>query len=145
MKYKFVDKHEAQACVLLCMDFRFKDATFEYLKNEMKLDGLDVIAMAGASKNIADPKELTDYQFTLRQIYLSERLHDIDKIVIVDHSECGAYGSSEFFGGKEKEKKAHAKNLLKSEKLLKKRYPDIEIILLYANLEENEIWFEKIN
>ncbi len=142
--FQYSNQHHAQACALFCMDFRFKDETLKYLKEELNLKDLDIITAAGASKNIADPKVLTDYQFVTRQIEISIQLHEIDKIILINHANCGAYGSREFFGGADKEKAVHAKDLLKSKKLLEKRFAEQEIVLIYANLINEAIVFEKI-
>lgn len=146
--FNYKNQHKAQACALFCMDFRFKNETLNYLGKELNLKDLDIITVAGASKNIANPKVLTDYRFIIRQIGLSIDLHEIDKIILINHADCGAYGSREFFGGAEKEKLVHVKDLLKSKKILAKRFESQEIILIYANLKgegkKEEIIFEKI-
>lgn len=149
MPYPFLHKenHKAQACALFCMDFRFKDATLEYLKREQDLVDLDIVVLAGASKNIADPKIQSDKEEVLRQLDLSSRLHHIDKIVLVDHADCGAYGGVKTFGGNfAEEKEVHVKNLKKAKEILAKIFPDKKIILVYANLKnQSEIIFEEID
>lgn len=146
MKYpfKYGDQYKAQSCALFCMDFRFKNETLKYLEEELKLKDLDIITAAGSTKNIASSKILSDYQFITRQIKKSIQLHEIDKIVLINHANCGAYGSAEFFGGADKERAVHVKDLLKSKKLLEKRFKNQKIILIYANLINEEIVFEKV-
>lgn len=148
MSYPFLYKnvHKAQACALFCMDFRFKDATLEYLRREQDLVDLDIVVLAGSSKNIADPKTSDDKEEILRQLELSSRLHHIDKIVLIDHTDCGAYGGTKAFGESLiKEKEAHVKNLRKAKEILSKIFPDKKIMLFYANLKnQSEIIFEEI-
>lgn len=119
MKYsfKYENKHKAQGCALFCMDFRFKNETLKYLEQELKLQDLDIITVAGSTKNITNPKVLSDYQFITRQFQLSIQLHEIDKIILINHANCGAYGSAEFFGGVDKERAVHVKDLKKAKKL----------------------------
>lgn len=146
--FQYNNQHKAQACALFCMDFRFKNETLNYLEEELNLKDLDIITAAGSSKNIANPKVLSDYQFITRQIEISIQLHEIDKIVLINHVNCGAYGSAEFFGGADKEREVHVRDLKKSKKLIEKRFSNQEIILIYANLEgegsDKKIIFEKI-
>lgn len=146
--FQYKNQHKAQACVLFCMDFRFREATLKYLEEELDISDFDIVVAAGSTKNIADPKVLSDYQFITRQINLSVQLHEVDKIILINHANCGAYGSASFFGGLEKEKAVHIKDLLKSKKLLEKRFENQEIILIYANLVNKKgiekIIFEKI-
>lgn len=142
--FKYGNQHKAQACALFCMDFRFKDATLKYLKEKLDLKDLDIIVLAGASKNLASPKESTDYYFTIRQIEISIKLHEIDKIVLINHADCGAYGGMKKIGSYKKEKEVQIKDLLKSKKLLEKIFSNQKIILIYANLVNGEMQFERI-
>jgi len=150
MKYPFRygNQNKAQACALFCIDFRFKNETLKYLKEELDLKDLNIITITGSTKNIANPKILSDYQFITKQIEKSIQFHEIDKIILINHANCGTYGSAKLFGGKDKEKEIHIKDLLKSKKLLEKRFKDQEIILIYANLKgegsDEKIVFEKI-
>jgi carbonic anhydrase len=148
MSYPFLYKenHKAQACALFCMDFRFKNATLEYLKREQDLVDLDIVVLAGASKNIVNPKIPADQKVALQQLELSCNLHHIDKIVIIDHADCGAYGGAKAFGNNlAKEEEAHKKNLREAKKILSKKFPNQKIILIYANLKnQSEIVFEEI-
>ncbi len=146
MKYlfKYSNQHKAQACALFCMDFRFKEETLEYLKNKLGMNDLDVISLAGASLNIANPKNKADYEVVMNQIDLSANLHKIDKIIIIDHADCGAYGGRAAFNSVEEEKDAHVKNLIESKEILNNKYPEKEIVLVYADLIQQRIVFEKV-
>lgn len=142
--FKYENKHRAQACALFCMDFRFKDATLKYLKKQLNLEDLDIMVIAGASLNIASPRTSADYDIALKQIKLSTKLHQVNKIIIIDHADCGAYGGRTAFSSTEEEEEVHTNNLLKSKKILQEKYPNQEIILIYANLIGSEIKFQEI-
>lgn len=146
MPYSFLykDQHQAQAVALFCMDFRFKEATLEFLKRELDLVDLDVVALAGASKNVAAPSVSSDFETATRQIELSSKLHEVKKIVLVDHVDCGAYGGSTAFETKDEERDAHVASLRKAKKILEEKFKDKEIILYYAKLKNKEIQFEKV-
>ena len=148
MPYPFLYKenHKAQACALFCMDFRFKNAILEYLRREQDLVDVDIVVLAGASKNIVEPKIPADREVVLQQLELSCKLHHIGKIVIIDHADCGAYGGTKAFGNNlTKEKEAHKKNLRRAKEILNKKFPNQKIILIYANLKnQSEIVFEEV-
>lgn len=146
MSYPFLyqNQHQAQAIALFCLDFHFKDATLEFLKHDLHLVDLDIIVLAGAAKNLAEPAESSDFEVALRQFELSARLHEIKKIVLIDHADCGAYGGAVVFETSKEEREPHVQNLRKAKEILKERFPDKEIILIYANLKDKEIKFEKI-
>ncbi len=66
-------------------------------------------------------------------------LHHVQKIVIVNHQDCGAYGgSARFNGDEEAEQKFHAGELKKARAKIAEKYPGKEIILVYAKLVDNK-------
>lgn len=146
MSYPFLysEQDKAQAVVLFCIDFRFKDATLEFLKHELQLADLDIVALAGACKNIAAPERSSDFETAIKQFEISSKLHAIKKIILIDHADCGAYGGSSVFETSKKERKAHVVNLRKAKKILQEKFPDKKIVLYYVNLKIQEIKFEKI-
>ncbi|MFA6296060.1 MAG: carbonic anhydrase [Patescibacteria group bacterium] len=144
MPYNFINEHHAEAAALFCIDFRFKDAVIKFLSQELKLKKADIIVLAGASKNFADPKDLANKKTALTQLEISAKLHGIKKIILIDHADCGAYGGLKAFNNDaELEKKAHLKNLKKAQSILSKKFKSIEIILYFANLKNKKIIFEK--
>ena len=86
------DSYKCTALILHCIDFRLGSAIKNYLQQHRLLDDCDIVAMAGATKNIARPKEETDKEFALRQIKISVDLHRIEKVIVMNHTDCGAYG-----------------------------------------------------
>lgn len=146
MIYPFLyqNQHQAQALALFCMDFRFKDAALEFLKHDLGLVDLDLVVLAGAAKNLAAPQDSSDFKVTLKQFELSSKLHQIKKIVLIDHQDCGAYGGSAVFETSKGEREAHIINLRKAGEILRQRFPDKEIVLFYAKIIGKEIKFERI-
>jgi carbonic anhydrase len=65
-------------------------------------------------------------------------LHHAQKIVIINHEDCGAYGGSKKFeGDREAEQQFHVEELQKAKMKILSLYPDREIILAYAKLVDN--------
>jgi carbonic anhydrase len=85
-------KHTCTALILHCMDFRLGKPIKEYLEKHGLLGDCDIVSIAGASKNLARPKQDTDLEFALRQIHTSAELHHIQKVILMNHTDCGAYG-----------------------------------------------------
>jgi hypothetical protein len=52
----------------------------------------DPIKVAGGAKSLASPEPETDREFVLEQIRKSMRLHDTKRVILMVHSDCGAYG-----------------------------------------------------
>lgn len=48
--------------------------------------------MAGGAKSLASPEHEADREFLLAQVEKSIRLHGTDRVILMLHSDCGAYG-----------------------------------------------------
>ena len=94
---------QANALLLSCMDLRMIDET-AWLMNELKHHNeYDHVALAGASLGVltASYKDplfgKTDVSHIGKTFWthvdLAVRLHNIEKVIIVEHAECGAYGA----------------------------------------------------
>lgn len=144
MEYHFKKGHNAEALVIMCMDFRFENAVNQYVNEELGLKSHDLVAIAGASKSLVDPLQPADRETILEQIALSIKLHHIPRVVLIDHADCGAYGGVKAFGSLEKEKEAQSENMRKAAALIRARHLGVRVDLIYANLSGEEIVFEKI-
>lgn len=85
--------HHCSTLVLHCIDFRLGREIKNWMERENLYGDADVVAAAGAVKNIVDPHAPSDREFILRQIGISKRLHDIKDVVLMNHTDCGAYGN----------------------------------------------------
>lgn len=130
--------HKANAVVILCMDFRFHDKIQEYLRNEGLLGHIDEISIAGGTRDFITPVEENDGRYVWKQLDLSVKLHDPDRIIFIDHQDCGGYAQDITIpSGLEKEEDI-AKHKGYMEKLLlklKEKYPEKEIVFKYAPFE----------
>ena len=140
--FKFKGVHFCEAVVLSCIDFRFWKETLEFVEKELGLTSFDFPSLPGAAKAINEGNELA-----MSCISVPCDLHHASKIVIVNHSDCGAYGgSSKFDGDSEAEQKFHEEELQKAKNIILEKYParnashsdaggpDKEVILVYAKL-----------
>lgn len=146
IKFKYRDIHSCDAVVLACIDFRFWKETMKFVEEELGIKSYDFPKMPGAAKAINECQNEVDVP--MKCIGVPCNLHHVEKIVIVNHADCGAYGGSkEFKGDLKAEQRFHEGELrLAKEKILAK-YPGKEVILAYAKLidEGENIEFVKIN
>lgn len=118
MKTSPSSPHTARAIVVSCIDYRLQDFLITWTEKTFKKDGFDRVAIAGGVKNLP---------FIIDQVELSHKLHHIQEVYLINHEDCGAYGSE---GNFEK----HKKDLqLAKEKILEK-LPHIKIYLFYLKL-----------
>ncbi|MDD3191029.1 MAG: hypothetical protein PHI66_05075 [Candidatus Pacebacteria bacterium] len=125
------------------MDFRLRGEVMCWIeKSGLFEGGFDVISLAGASKNLADGSdEIRD--FFLQQVSISTDLHHTERVIIFHHSNCGAYGKEYSFDSKEEEKTKQLEDMDKAKNILLKKYPQLEVILAYGELQDE--CGEKIN
>ncbi len=143
LKFNYPHTHQCAAVVLTCIDFRFWRETLEFVEKKLRLESFDFPSLPGAAKAINEGQELA-----WDCLDVSCRLHQVEKIVIVNHSDCGAYGGKQKFGGnREKEEVFHRKELKKAEARIKKEFPEKQVILVYARLTKNEeeVEFIRVN
>lgn len=134
----------AQALVLHCIDYRF----IHEIVHEMKRRGLDraydLVAVAGAAKNIVDPTEPHDRDFVLRQINLARNLHGINEVILINHVDCGAYKAAGLTDP-EKEEERHRQDLVQAKKMIDQQFSGIQVTNLLANIESSgQVLFSEI-
>jgi hypothetical protein len=142
--FKFKDTHGCEAVVLTCIDFRFWRETLDFVEKELGIGTFDFPSLPGSAKAI---NESNGEDLAMSCISVPVNLHHVQKIVIVNHQDCGAYGGSKKFDGKdEEEQKFHEEELKKAKEKILAKYPDKEVILVYAKLadEKENIEFVKV-
>jgi carbonic anhydrase len=85
------DHYRADACVVSCFDARFELVTRKFLKRRA-IWWTDPLKIAGGAKIFASPADESERSFALSQVQTSMRLHRTTRIVLMVHSDCGAYG-----------------------------------------------------
>ena len=118
------------------MDFRFWPELNEWLKAQKLFGDGDIVALAGAVKNLTQPNQPSDRDLVLRQIEISVQLHGIKKVVLINHQDCGAYGGSAAFGSLKEEFEFHKKELAKAKKTILERFAGLLIELVYARIDQ---------
>lgn len=113
--------HSCEGLIITCIDFRFQEFINQWIAKNFQTKTFDRVAFAGGVK---------DFVNIFKQIEISKRLHDIKKIVLINHEDCGAYGES---GTPEK----HAEDLKAAAGKIKEKYPDLEIETYYLRLNGN--------
>ncbi|OGL73684.1 hypothetical protein A3F28_01235 [Candidatus Uhrbacteria bacterium RIFCSPHIGHO2_12_FULL_57_11] len=136
--------HHCSTLVLHCIDFRFGKTIKEYLEGKGLLGDADIVAVAGGAKNIADPKFPSDTEFLLRQIDTSKQLHDIHHVVLMNHTDCGAYGGRAAFPDAAAERARLCADLRKAALVIQTYNPRLEVSLSLAVIDGETVRIEEI-
>jgi carbonic anhydrase len=92
--------YQAAAFVLRCFDARFRHV-FDAFIRHVGFEYVDVVSVAGGGKVLASPEEASDRAFVLREIATSRQLHHTQRVLVMTHQDCGAYGGDTRFQGDE--------------------------------------------
>lgn len=129
------DRYTADAAVVWCFDHRF-DLVLHKLLKKIGVERFDPILVAGGAKNLASPSTENDRQFVLEQIRTSIRLHATRNVILMLHSDCGAYGGLAAFGNNaEQEAENHRQEMHKAVAVLKAEIPELEIRSFFVDFE----------
>jgi len=126
--------HTCKAIVIHCMDFRFGKSLFAFLTEKGLLGKADIVGWAGAGKPCCDGEQK---HFPLTQIGLSKQLHHIQEVHVIQHIDCGAYGGSAVFAGKDQELAFQISELQKIKKSIVALYPDLTLHGYIAELQSD--------
>lgn len=118
--------HNCKYLISHCIDFRLGKPLKKYLEDKGILGQCDLVSAAGGVKN-------TD--FLLGQIEISVNLHQIKEVILINHTDCGAYGGSKNFEFFEKERDFHIQEMEKARDLVLAKYPDLKVSLLLAVID----------
>ena len=124
--------------VLSCIDPRFQPIVYNYLKKK-KLNGkYSAFTIAGSAIGVTASKFKKWHQTFWDNIDTSIKLHNIKKLIVINHRDCGAAkiinGKKEF--NRANETKIHKISFLKLKKLFRKKYPKLKIELKLISLNK---------
>ena len=122
------EKYHCDAAILWCFDNRFELGFRKFLKRIAVINS-DPIKIAGGAKVLASPEREADREFVLEQIRKSMRLHGTRRVILMLHSDCGAYGGLDggFGGNTAAEAAHHERELYRAAVNLKAAIPTIDV------------------
>jgi hypothetical protein len=136
------EQYQCDAAIVWCFDNRF-DLGFRKFLKRIGVCYSDPIKVAGGAKCLASPSQESDREFVLDQIRTSIRLHETKRVILMLHSDCGAYGGLEAFNGDEQAEADHHRDELKRAKAsLAAAIPDLRVDAYFVNFEG--VWEPKI-
>jgi carbonic anhydrase len=130
------ERYQCDAAVVWCFDNRFQLGLAKYLKR-LGIANSDPIKIAGGAKCLASPEHQSDREFVLEQIRTSIRLHGTRLVILMLHSDCGAYGGLDggFGGNARLEAQHHEEELRRAAEFLRKELPGIDVQAYFVDFE----------
>ena len=117
-------KKKFKAMVLSCIDPRFQNLIYNYLKTKKMIGRYSAFTIAGAAVGVTNDKFKEWHKTFYDNLETSIQLHKIEKLIVINHKDCGA---AKIANGKKElspsnEKKIHQELFLKIKKKLKKNF-----------------------
>ena len=127
-----------KALVLSCIDPRFQPLVYEYLKKRKLSGSYSSFTIAGAAIGVTDLEFKKWHNTFWDNLSTSIELHKIDKLIVINHRDCGAAKiantNKEF--NDEIEEEIHTKSFKRIKDSLRKRHPSLSIELNLISLDK---------
>ena len=79
------------ALAITCIDYRLVDDAVKFFDSRKLTNDYDQVSLAGASLAAVSDKFPEANAAFWNQLGLAKQLHNIKKVIVVDHRDCGAY------------------------------------------------------
>lgn len=112
-------RYSCDNLVISCIDFRIQPVISAWLHDTFPHATYDYASFAGSVKELS---------FAEKQIEISESLHKIKQLILIEHEDCGAYGHVE------NARELQMSDLRKAKKRLQSLYPQLEIRPFYLHV-----------
>lgn len=127
---------QADSLLLSCIDYRLTDKVTAYMTGRGLTEKYDQVILAGASLGAVTDK-YPDWGKTFRDhLGLAIKLHDIHRVILLDHRDCGAY---KLILGKDltgdAEKLLHAIELHRLAQQIRHQHPKLAVETLLMALD----------
>ncbi len=126
-------QHRCQSLVITCMDFRLHQAVREFLLSRNLENKYDLVALAGATKDLVD-HDTAGTTILMKEIEISHTLHGVNHIMLIHHTDCGAYGGHDAFDDIDAEQDKQLGDMRVARSLIQEQYPGLEVELVLARL-----------
>jgi hypothetical protein len=126
-----------EVLLLSCMDFRLVDDTARHMKTRGLTGKYDHIILAGAALGALTEKFPAWNQTFWDHVSVAIDLHKIQKVMVLDHRDCGAYKvilGQDFAKDPAKETAIHSAQLKQLRKMIQAKYPTLAVELLLMAL-----------
>ena len=127
--------YQADAAVLWCFDDRMTLVVQKFLKR-IGAARVDSVRIAGGAMALASPTSEFEQKYVLDQLGLSRKLHRAQRVILIAHRDCGAYGgSARFRGDAEAEAAFHSAELARAADVIRTALPEVSVESYFADFD----------
>jgi hypothetical protein len=124
--------------LLTCMDFRLTGAVDNYMEARGLAGKFDYVILAGASLGALNDRFPAWAEVFWAHLDLAIQLHDVHRVMIIDHRDCGAYKmilGEATVKDADTELKTHVKQLYALRSAIQARKPGMEVEIGLMDLQ----------
>lgn len=127
--------YRADAAVVWCFDDRITLVVQKFLKR-IGAQQVDTVRIAGGAMALASPKDGFERDFVIEQLRLSRKLHQTERVILIAHRDCGAYGgSARFNGDAQAETSFHGAELSRAAEVIRAALPEVSVECYFADFD----------
>lgn len=135
-----MEKHHCSTVVIGCIDFRFREANDAFIEEALGEKDFDTLNFPGGGKNfVEESPERESFVRAIEKVCVG--LHQVKRLVLMNHWDCGAYGGSKHFHDAAAEESTHVQDLEKAKEFLQERFPDLEVVIAYNKYIDGSLEF----
>ena len=132
-----------KAMVLSCMDPRFQFPVFKFIKKKNLVNKHSSFTIAGSAVGVTHSKFKKWHQAFLDNLKTSIKLHKINRLIVVNHEDCGAIKLAE--NNKDyNEDDIHKNSFKKLEKIINKKFPKLKLEFHIIKLDQKVLRFRSL-
>lgn len=132
-----LDEHHCSTVVARCVDWRFREEDQKSIKEGLGIDDFDLIGVPAPAKVLLTSSSARSYLTDI--ITLCMNLHGIQRLILLDHWDCGGYGGSKQFASPDEEERKYRGDLLELRPMLQRQFPSITIEAAYSKPVDDEM------
>ena len=117
------------ALAITCIDYRLVDDAVKFFDGQKLTNDYDQVALAGASLAAVSDKFPESNAAFWSHIGIAKQLHNIKKVIVLDHRDCGAFKvayDKAYKGDKAGETAQHKEVMQQVKTKLAKEHPDLQ-------------------
>jgi len=127
--------YRADAAVVWCFDDRITLVVQKFLKR-IGAPRVDTVRIAGGAMALASPKSGFEQDFVIEQLRLSRKLHQTERVILIAHRDCGAYGgSARFPGDADAEAAFHGAEMARAAGVIGSALPELSVECYFADFD----------
>ena len=83
---------------------------------------------------MVNPASPFNRDFILKQIKISYDLHGARKVILMHHTDCGAYGGHKAFDSELEEEQKHLRDMEEAARTIESQWPGIEVAMVLIKM-----------